>query len=113
MLLRNGAVPQGASLNVIREDGGVTTVPVAMPRPGRPLVLRLSPSPGSAIPDGAAVLGSAVSREAVSRDADPAGGGAPQPMVEILAVGHGRLRAANRLTGTALGAGVRVVEVKE
>src|SRR5690349_21072358 len=98
MLLRNGAVPQGASLNVIKEDGGVTTVPVAMPRPGEPLVLRLAPSPGSAIPDGAAVLGSAVphdavsrdavsreavSREAVSRDADPTGGGAPQPMVEI------------------------------
>src|SRR5690349_24414110 len=118
MLLRNGAVPQGASLNVIKEDGGVTTVPVAMPRPGEPLVLRLAPSPGSAIPDGAAVLGSAVPHDAVSRDAvscdvDPAGGGAPQPMVEILAVGQGRLRAANRLTGTALGAGVRVVEVKE
>jgi alpha-galactosidase len=36
-----------------------------------------------------------------------------QPMVEVLAVGHGRLRAANRLVGTAIGARVRVIEVKE
>ena len=36
-----------------------------------------------------------------------------QPMIEILAVGHGRVRAANRLVGTAVGARVRVVEVKE
>ncbi|HST81909.1 MAG TPA: glycoside hydrolase family 36 protein [Kineosporiaceae bacterium] len=36
-----------------------------------------------------------------------------QPMVEILAVGHGRTRAANRLVSTAIGAQVRVVEVKE
>jgi alpha-galactosidase len=36
-----------------------------------------------------------------------------QPMVEILAVGHGRTRAANRLVSTTIGAQVRVVEVKE
>lgn len=36
-----------------------------------------------------------------------------QPMVEILAVGHGRSRAANRLISTAVGAQVQVVEVKD
>src|SRR5690349_13611264 len=113
MLLRNGAVPQGARLNVITEDGGTTTVPVVAPRPGEPLVLRLAPNPGSAIQDGAADLSSAVPDDVVFHQADRSGSGTPQPMVEILAVGQGRLRAANRLTGTALGAGVRVVEVKE
>jgi alpha-galactosidase len=98
-------------MNGYAQDGAAT-VPVVAPRPGDPLVLRLvSPSPAAAaqgIEGGSTADGATTGGTRNGADDSPL-----QPMVEILAVGHGRLRAANRLTGTALGAGIRVVEVKE
>jgi alpha-galactosidase len=60
---------------------------------------------------GAVWAGSAVLAEGVA--AEVVGLPSAQPMVEILAVGHGRSRASNRLVGTAVGARVRLVEIKE
>ena len=73
-------------------------LPVAVSAQGEPLVLRML----------APITGPAPSSAADAQSASP-----PQPMVEILALGHGRGRAANRLVGTQVGARVRVVEVKE
>jgi len=79
-------------------------VPVTLGRAaGEPLVIgMLTPQQ----PDGP-------QRAKIGAAADGVAAEPVQPMVEILAAGHGRLRSANRLVGTAIGARVRIVEVKE